>query len=631
MSNSLILLDEYLSKKNVKNSSDADKFELLMLSEILKHYGLSESEIKSGIVDGSDDGGIDAFYTFVNGVLIQEDLQKLVKNHAKIEVHIFTSKYSNTFILHPLESIDSSISELFDFSIEANSLTSKFNNRLIKQREIFHYVFKDLIMDCKLDVYYYYFSRGNSDEVSLEDHNILKKSERIKFQTKKLLRVVEKCEFKFLGADELLRICTTKVNDASKLTINSYLQDDEHFVTTVNIKDFYNFITDSEGNLKQYFFDRNVRNFLGNNKTNQDILESLNNKSQGIDFWLLNNGITIIVSDVRNRTNNLLILKDVQIVNGLQTSYNIHRYITESGLDESKSEGRSVLVKIIKTNDDNVKEKITKSTNNQTAISLYSLVHSNDIVQKDIEEILNLNGIKYNRKSNQLVDEYDDEKTVTPLILAKSYCCLVLKLPHRAYKLDESTLADNYMKFYNNGISINLWPRIIKIYQEAQDYLSNRSSIRYKRRDIEVLTPIFSVLAFAKYLGKFGFGYGELSVFDLDNLSKLDFECIPEILEEFLRENSYTIWNLKSRSIVDKFLIYFANKYEVNGIGAFTQKKDVFLLNDIPNKIFNKIKKEYNSIEQTYSGMNRDIAKKVRCSSLTVYKAIEIIRNEDRN
>lgn len=631
MSNSLILLDEYLSKKNVKNSSDADKFEFLMLSEILKHYGLSESEIKSGIVDGSDDGGIDAFYTFVNGILIQEDLQNLVKNHAKIEVHIFTSKYSNTFILHPLESIDSSISELFDLSIESNNLTSKFNNKLIKQREIFHRVFRSLIMDCKLDVYYYYFSRGNSDEVSFEDHNIFKKSERIKSQTKKLLNVIEKCEFKFLGADELLRICTTKVNDASDLTISSSFQEDEHFVTTVNIKDFYDLITDSEGNLKQYFFDRNVRNFLGNNKTNQDILESLNDNSQGIDFWLLNNGITIIVSDVRNKTNKLLILKDVQIVNGLQTSYNIHRYVTENGLDNIKSERRSVLVKIIKTNNEHVKEKITKSTNNQTAISLYSLIHSNDTVQKDIEEILTIYQIKYNRKSNQLVDEYDDEKTVTPLILAKAYCCLVLKLPHRAYKLDESTLADNYFKFYNNGISINLWPRIIKIYQDAQDYLNDKSPIRYSRKNIEILTPIFSALAFALYLGKFGFGHGEILNFDLDNLSKLDFECISGTLEEFLRENSYNIGNLRNRSTVDKLLIYFATKYDVNGVAAFTQKKDDFLLNDIPTKIFNKIKKEYNSIEKTYSGMNIEIAKKVRCSAYTVYKAIEIIRNEDRN
>lgn len=602
-----------------------------MLSEILKSYGLSEGEIKSGIVDGGDDGGIDAFYTFVNGNLIQEDFQNLVKSHAKIEVHIFTSKYNNTFILHPLESIDSSISELFDLSIEANDLTSKFNEKLIKQREIFHRVYRNLILDCNLDVYYYYFSRGDTNEISSEDHNILKKSQKIKSQTEKLLRVIENCEFKFLGADELLRICTTKVNDASDLTISSSFQEDEHFVTTVNIKDFYAFITDSEGNLKQYFFNRNVRNFLGNNKTNQDILESLNDNSQGIDFWLLNNGITIIVSDVRNKTNKLLILKDVQIVNGLQTSYNIHRYVTENGLDNLKSERRSVLVKIIKTNNENVKEKITKSTNNQTAISLYSLIHSNDTVQKDIEEILTIYQIKYNRKSNQLVDEYDDEKTVTPLILAKAYCCLVLKLPHRAYKLDESTLADNYLKFYNNGISINLWPRIIKIYQEAQDYLNDKSPIRYSRKNIEILTPIFSVLAFALYLGKFGFGHGELSNFDLDNLSKLDFNCISETLEDFFLENNYNMSNLRNRSNVDKFLSYFATKYDVSSVGAFTQKRDIFMLNDIPNKIFNKIKKEYKSIEQPYQGMNRDIAKRVKCSNYTVYRAIEIIRNEDKN
>ncbi|HFI0163287.1 TPA: AIPR family protein [Streptococcus suis] len=629
VNNSLTLLDAVLRKKGINNGEDAAKFEEYIISEILKNYSLSEDEVKKGIVDGSDDGGIDGFYTFLNGNLIQETGQRFVKSHAKIEVHIFTSKYESTFQLHPLESIDSSISELFDLSLEASELTSKFNAKVLKQREIFNYIFRELVADCSLYVTFHYFSRGDTKQISDSAHNIKRKSDKLKNQTETLLPTIKKCEFLFWGSDELLRLCTTRVNDTSSLKVKYSFQDDVHFVATVHIKEFYKFISDENGNLKQYYFDRNVRGFLGNNETNKDIQGSLNEGvSSNLDFWLLNNGITIIVSGAQKVTSDEIILKDVQIVNGLQTSYNIHSYVSETGMENITKDSRSVLVKIIKTNSDSDKARITKSTNNQTSISSYSLAHSNDTVQKDIEEILKLYLIRYNRKSNQVLES--DEDVITPLILAQAYCGLVLKLPYRASQLDETILANNYTKFYNDGISIDLWPKIIKIYLEAKQCLNSYPNGRLTNKQISFLTPIISAVTFAKYQGKFGFGHGELIKFSIDKLNDLDFNNSYEILKEFMNEKKYTFSTLNNRSNLDKFISYFADKENLSSASAFIQKKDPFLLNNIKPKVFKKIKKEYDKIPETYPGMNNEIAKRLKVNPKLVYDAIEVIRNEEK-
>ena len=47
------------------------------------------------------------------------------------------------------------------------------------------------------------------------------------------------------------------------------------YVVLSSIKDFYNFISDPQGNLNRYLFDSNVRDYLGLNPVNSDILDSL--------------------------------------------------------------------------------------------------------------------------------------------------------------------------------------------------------------------------------------------------------------------------------------------------------------------------------------------------------------------
>lgn len=73
-SNDQIILDQVLSqqRQNIAPTLDqATYFGMFAAEQVLKDFDLSYDEIESGIVDGGGDGGIDGFYAFANGELLQ--------------------------------------------------------------------------------------------------------------------------------------------------------------------------------------------------------------------------------------------------------------------------------------------------------------------------------------------------------------------------------------------------------------------------------------------------------------------------------------------------------------------------------------------------------------------------------
>src|SRR5690348_1850134 len=96
------------------------------------------------------------------------------------------------------------------------------------------------------------------------------------------------------------------------------------------------------------------------------------------DFWWLNNGITIIASNPTQVAKTLAI-ENIQIVNGLQTSYSIGNFYQIDATDE-----RSVLVKVIINNDKETIDKIISSTNSQNAVSP-TLLRASETTQRNIE------------------------------------------------------------------------------------------------------------------------------------------------------------------------------------------------------------------------------------------------------
>jgi hypothetical protein len=77
-SNDIILLNSLLQKNKHLYGTLGDEFEYLELfsiDSVLKNYELSLDELGDGWVDESNDGGIDGFYVFVDGIFLSDQFE----------------------------------------------------------------------------------------------------------------------------------------------------------------------------------------------------------------------------------------------------------------------------------------------------------------------------------------------------------------------------------------------------------------------------------------------------------------------------------------------------------------------------------------------------------------------------
>lgn len=77
---------------------------------------------------------------------------------------------------------------------------------------------------------------------------------------------------------------------------------------------------------------------------------------EGIDFWNLNNGITLLTSSAI-LYDDVIEAENIQIVNGLQTTNTIFNYFSNGGTDDAK---RSVLLKIVVSTEPEIRKKSYK-------------------------------------------------------------------------------------------------------------------------------------------------------------------------------------------------------------------------------------------------------------------------------
>jgi hypothetical protein len=136
-----------------------------------------------------------------------------------------------------------------------------------------------------------------------------------------------------------------------------------------------------------------VRDYEGDTIVNESIKDTLAKADPQVDFWWLNNGVTIVANRVQP-ANKLLELDTPQIVNGLQTSNEIYKRIRQPA---TETESRSVLVKIIQAPEDGVRDRIIQATNSQTALGP-SAIRATDKVQRQIEDYLLIKGLHYERR-----------------------------------------------------------------------------------------------------------------------------------------------------------------------------------------------------------------------------------------
>lgn len=406
MSNDLILLDNFISQSKAEladEMSDSEYFELLLAEQITKDYDLTYDQIQAGLVGGGRDGGVDSIYVFVNGLLIEEDTEApSITQDIKIHVIIAQAKNKTGYSEVVIDKFDAFAADVFDLTVDLDTLKDVYNAELLDTVERFRSLWSEKYVreNPTLVISFVYGSRAKRNQ----DDNIQRKADLLKVKIDSLFSGVQS-RVKFLGASDLWELVKQRPKSTFNLKLAEpaiQMSDSKSLVALVKLSDYFVFMTDDSRQLLQHIFEANVRAYQdAGNTVNVQIASTLR-RPQEEDFWWLNNGVTIVATRVSFSSKQEIRVENPEIVNGLQTSQEVYNYFSALTSDDETSmedEWRSLLIRVIATDQDTSRDNIIRATNNQTPIPPESL-KSTEKIHRDIEHHLKNSNIYYDRRKN---------------------------------------------------------------------------------------------------------------------------------------------------------------------------------------------------------------------------------------
>jgi len=446
--NDVVLLDSVLAEQRNEygsSLSNAKYFELFTADQVLRDYDLSYTELEQGVVGGGGDGGLDSMYTFVNGELISEDFDfAAVKRAATIEFWVIQSKETSGFGETALDRATNTFADIADLTKSFDDLVELYDENMARRADCFRQALVQLAArHPQIVVHYVYATKGDLGDIR---RPVRSRAESLKTAIERDIRHAE-VSVDFIGASELLDFARAPRSYSVDIVFA------EQFVSTartnyvglVRLDEFVRAVSVPDGtSLNRVLFDSNVRDFHGSVEVNEDIVASLKSDDDGLDFWWLNNGITILGSEATSAGKSVTV-RDAQIINGLQTTHSIHQVASQSS-GHVEGSNRHVLVKIVVTEDDGARDRIIKATNFQTPVPVASL-RATDRLQRNIEDFLKENGWYYDRRKNFYKNlGRAREQIISIPYLAQSLMSIPLKQPDQA-RARPSTLIKDEVRY----------------------------------------------------------------------------------------------------------------------------------------------------------------------------------------
>jgi len=557
--NDVIVLNNILKtkKQELANTlSESKYFEIFAFEQILKDYELSYDELLSNQVDGQDDGGLDGFFIFLNNEILNEepDLETIKKNPL-IEIYLIQAKTSSSFAEKPIDTIMATIEDIFDLEKTICNIKQFYNAEVIEKVELFRTTYLSLaIQHPQIKITYVYASQGDTQSIHPKVQN---KADNLCSKTQSFFSKSSEVKFQFVGARELLdKARQEKIYSLKLKFIESITRGEDNYVVLTKLEEYYNFVTDEKGDLRKYLFEANVRDYQGNIEVNRDIKLTLDSKDTEIDFWWLNNGITILASQA-TITGKSITLDNVQIVNGLQTTHTIYEYIKSlSKIDDE----RAILVKMIVATKLEARDRIIKATNFQTPVPAASL-RATEPIQRDIEDYFLGNEWFYDRRKNYYKNNGKaSNKIISISYLAQAVTSIIHREPHIARSRPTSIIKDNtnYNKVFHSSISMEVYlfcakfMKNIEFHTRAIDYSAlsqNNPNVLFISGTIRILIFHLAMLFTIKLLGKINYTAG-----DVHSLLQSEFYKNPSLLSQTMVEiteltNNYLVETAPSLSI----------------------------------------------------------------------------------
>ncbi|MBG0785559.1 MAG: AIPR family protein [Anaerolineaceae bacterium] len=422
---------DFLASNEIESRGIEKDFEFYVNYCLISDYTDQTFDVENITVGSGNDTGIDGISIIINGQVVEDKAQveALIEQKEKIEVlFIFVqAKSGQRFEQAEINVFGTGVTDFF-----SENPKKPRNEDIQRYSEITELIFDNPRLlktapQCKL----FYVVAGKPNKSDL-NHQAIITIHRESLEETNLFKEVS---FEKLGASEINELFRRSINPSiSEFTfVNRIILPGDlpgikeaHF-GTLPLSEFKKILLDDNGRMKAIFED-NVRDFQGEKNTvNKKISETLQGELPQL-FVVLNNGINIVASDVKT-IGQTFILEDYQIVNGCQTS----NMIFES-LDSLSDREIQIPVKIIITNDENIKNQITVATNSQTSVKREQLQAMTKF-QKDLEEFYIASTeekLFYERRSGQYRsnNRISRARIITLQNQIKSFSAMYLENPH---------------------------------------------------------------------------------------------------------------------------------------------------------------------------------------------------------
>lgn len=532
--NAQILLENLIEQEfrnNDNYSNISEYFEFFSASQILKNQGLSDDEVDNGIVGKGLDGGCDSIYLFLNNLLITPDVVEHISapKDSILEMIIIQSKKTTSFGEDAVMKWKTISGNLLDLSKTTTDFTARYNADILEAFTTFRDTYTRLITSrVKLKFRFYYATLAS------ELHpNVIQQSEELKDTIKGLFpnAVVE---VTFVDSDTLFEMYNAVIENRVNLKFADIpiSPNQKNYVALVDLKSYFNFIVNDEGDVRKSFFDSNVRDYQGKNNVNSSISETLH-RANNNDFWWLNNGVTVLASEATLVNNRELQIVNPEIVNGLQTSMEIYNYFSENR-EALESEKRSILLRIIVPDNEESRDQIIFATNNQTNIPKATL-RVTDPIHLQIEMYFKSRGLFYDRRKNYYKNQgHKPAEIVGVSFLAQCLITIFLKKPDYARARPSTLLNDEktYNELYEKNNDLEVFYRVALLGKKIQKNVRSGSDYSSAEKSDILYYVLYAVIA--DVLGK-----RNITPADIKNL---DMDSVTDTLIEDIRNRVYEIY-----------------------------------------------------------------------------------------
>ncbi|MFI1391200.1 AIPR family protein [Streptomyces griseoaurantiacus] len=473
------LLDRILEdqqRKLAPEKSRDDFFTFFAADKALQDWDLDNDEISDGIVDGAHDCGIDGIWTFIDDRYITTDAHQYLPHRARtIDLVILQAKNTSGYQETVIEKLHFHLPTLLDMGREEDELIDHTNAKLLDRTRRFLRVLEELASSfpqVRIKVIY-------ASKAAESPHpNVKSKGDRLRRELDKITSDTS-AEIEYLNAADLRERTARGAKAVAQLVFTETPMSTslgEGYVCLARLDEYYRFITSDNEALRLELFESNVRDYAGSTSVNNAIGETLRSGT-GEDFWWFNNGVTV-VADAAQIAGKKIVIKEPQIVNGLQTSHEIFSYVQNGGQHRE----RSLLVKIVVAPEvGTARDRIIRATNSQTQLPAGAL-RATESIQKDIEESLHQSGgYYYERRASYYRNlGFPLERVVSMARLAREFTAFVLREPHVALKHSDALLLDDqhYTQIFSARHDLDIYRLCLDVHARLRTFLTRYSEDR---------------------------------------------------------------------------------------------------------------------------------------------------------